>query len=244
MRETYYAGVYWGRRQASAEESARRAETFFRLLSDVHPDYARWFEQHDSEEPITPIQIEPTRDTFMRLFAQEENQRGLDGYYFGAWTGHEDQGQGGAMNLFCGAHSEGASNHSLLYFPVEDPGRERLLTTPVLAGVMRAMALAWEPDWGVVVSGDFRDTLSEQGSAGTFMGWMTYFSRSRGQVPALPPPARVEPVSDQGSLVILTPERLSGRNPEHLDLGRRVQSLLAAQGLLERVIPSRFPSGT
>lgn len=59
----------------------------------------------------------------------------------------------------------------LLYFPVEEPGSERMLTTPVLVGVVRAMAVAWEPDWDVIVSDDFRDGFSEQGSAGTFVGW-------------------------------------------------------------------------
>nr|WP_232537353.1 immunity 52 family protein [Cystobacter fuscus] len=111
-----------------------------------------------------------------------------------------------------------------------------MLTTPVLAGVMRAMALAWEPDWGVICSGDFRDLISERGSAGTFVGWVTYFSRERGEVPALPSPVRVEPVEDKGALVILTPERLSSSNPEHVALARRVQPLLEERGLLKRVV--------
>lgn len=243
MRETYYAGVYWGQRREPAEACALRTELFFRALSECHPNYERWYEKSNSARQGLTRGFKPTKDTFVRFFGKKKYQRGLDGYYFGAWTGHEEQDQGGAVSIFCGANSEGTSNHVLLHFPVEEPGRERLLTPPVLTGVMRAMVLAWAPDWGVVVSGDFRDTLSEQGSAGTFMGWLTYISSQRGQVPSLPSPARVEPVDDQGSLVILTPERLSGRNPEHLDLGRRVQSLLNAQGLLERVIPSRFPTG-
>lgn len=31
--ETYYAGAYWGTRQESAEECARRAAAFFNLLA-------------------------------------------------------------------------------------------------------------------------------------------------------------------------------------------------------------------
>jgi hypothetical protein len=243
MRETYYAGAYWGRRQESAEACARRAETFFRLLAECHPSYARWYEKTKSTRKGLPLPFEPTCDTFVRFFGKKKYQSGTDGFYFGAWTGHEEEDQGGAVTIFCGAHGEGSSNHVLLYFPVEEPGSERMLTTSVLTGVMRAMALAWEPDWGVIVSGDFRDSLSEQGSAGTFMGWVTYFSRQRGEVPALPAPVHVEPVEQKGALVILTPERLSGRNPEHLAFGHHVQQLLEARGLLGRVV-ERCPSPT
>jgi len=75
------------------------------------------------------------------------------------------------------------------------------------------------------------------------MGWVTYFSRQWGLVPALPEPVREEPVEEKGTLVVLTPERLSGRNPEHLALGRRVQSLLEDRGLIKRVVEPRTLHG-
>jgi hypothetical protein len=240
MTESYYAGVYWGRRQESAEECARRAESFFRLLVQCHPSYARWYEQQDSEEETEgQLHFEPSREVFVRFFGKEEYRSDGGGFRFGAWTGHTEQDQGGMVLIFCGAHAEGSSNHVVLYLPEEEAGRERMLTSSVLAGVMRAMALAWEPDWGVIVSGDFRDSLSEQGAAGTFVGWVTYFSRRRGELPSLPEPVHVEPVDDKGSLLILTPDHLTASNPAHLALGRRVQELLKERGLLRRVVEPR-----
>lgn len=236
MTESYYAGVYWGRRQESAGECARRVELFFRLLAHCHPSYARWYEQQDSEETEAPLHFEPSRETFVRFFEKEEYRSDGGGFRFGAWTGHPEQDQGGMVLIFCGAHAQGSSNHVILYFPEEMAGSERMLTSQVLAGVMRAMALAWEPDWGAIVSGDFRDSISEQGAAGTFVGWVTYFSRRRGELPGLPGPVRVEPVDEKGSLLILTPDRLTSSNPEHLALGRRVQELLKERGLLRRVV--------
>ena len=236
MRESYYAGAYWGRRQESADECARRAETFFRRLSESHPSYARWYEKNNSVKKALQLQFDPTHEAFVRFFGKKKYQCGTDGFNFSAWTGHVEQDQGGALMFFCGAHAEASSNFVLLYFPVEEPGHERMLTEPVLAGVMRALALAWEPDWGVIVSEDFRDALSQTGSAGTFMGWMTYFSRHWGEVPSLPEPVRVEALEDKGTLVILSPERLSATHPEHLELGRRVQRLLENQGLLRKVV--------
>ncbi|HLL83109.1 MAG TPA: Imm52 family immunity protein, partial [Longimicrobium sp.] len=65
------------------------------------------------------------------------------------------------------------------------------------------------------------------------VGWLMYFSREQGVVPPLPAPVRIEPVGDKGTLVILTPERLTAANPEHVELGRQVRRLLSKAGLLE-----------
>lgn len=241
IEETYHAAAYWGCRPESALQCARRAETFFRLLSRCDPTYARWYEQNNSAERV--LQFEPTSDTFVRFFGQKKYQVWEDeGFSFGAWTGHVEDDRGGMVTLSCGLRAEVAPNNVLLYFPSDGEELERLLTLPVLTGVMRAMALAWEPDWAVVASDDFRDCLSQQGSAGTFVGWLTYFSRQWGEVPALPEPARVEPVEDKGTLVILGPERLSAANPEHVSLGRRVQQVLEEHGLLRRLLPQRNSS--
>jgi len=70
---------------------------------------------------------------------------------------------------------------------------------------------------------------------------MTYFSRERGEVPALPAPVRLELVGDKGTLVILTPERLTPSNPEHVALARRVQNLLEERGLLRLVVQPPHP---
>jgi hypothetical protein len=102
--------------------------------------------------------------------------------------------------------------------------------------VMRAMALAWEPDCGVATSDLHRDTAWQRPQIGTFTGWITYLSRQRGTVPPLPAPVRIEPVEDKGTLVILTPERFTASNPEHVALAARVHELLERAGLL-RPIP-------
>ncbi|AKJ00066.1 immunity protein 52 of polymorphic toxin system [Archangium gephyra] len=238
MRETYYAGSYWGNRKDSAEECARRTETFFHLLSQCDPIYTRWFEQADSRKKALQLQFEPTADTFLRFFKRRTYQEGRDGFILWVWTGHED-GHGGLATMRCGSAAEFASNNCLLYLPSEEPERERVLQADVLAGVLRAMVLAWEPDWAVVTSDDLRTSFSQTSRAGTFVGWWTYFSRDRGELPPLPEPVRVQPVEDRGTLVLLTPERLTASNPEHLALGQRVQEVLLAKGLLEPVVSRR-----
>lgn len=247
MSESYYAAAYWGCRPESAQQCARRAEIFFRLLSACHPDYARWYEQSNSTKKALQLQFEPTYDTFLRFFSKKKHQHGRDGFGFGAWTGHVPTNQEGGMVLLgCGSYAEASPNLAFLYFPSEGPGLDRLLTLPVLTGVMRAMALAWEPDWAVAASDELREQLSETRRPGTFVGWLTYFSRQWGEVPALPEPVRVEAVEDKGSLVVLGPQPLSVAHPEHLALSRRVQQTIEQHGLLRPIIerPPQAPGGT
>jgi hypothetical protein len=238
MSESYYVGAYWGCRPESVEECAHRAETFFRLVSESHPTYGRWFEQANSTRRALQLQFEPTFDTFVRFFGQKRYQEGKDGFSFGAWTGHVEN-QGGMVLLSCGSLAEAVPNSAFLYFPSEPPGRDALLTSPVLTGVMRAMVLAWEPDWAVATSDVLREQLSQNRFPGHFVGWMTYYSRQWGDVPDLPEPVRVGSVEDKGSLVVLTPECLSAANPEHLVLGRRVQNVLEERGLLRGLLARR-----
>jgi hypothetical protein len=236
MSETYYAGAYWGCRPESAQECARRAETFFRLLSQCHPTYARWYEKASSTQRALQLQFDLNLDTFVRFFEKKTYQLGKDGFVFGAWTGHREN-QGGMVSLTCGSAAEVTPNGVLLYLPSEPPASELLITLPLLTGVMRAMALAWEPDWAYAGSDEFRDCLSQE-TSDTFVGWLTYIARSWGEVPALPEPARIEPVEDKGTLIILGPERLSATNPGHLALGQQVQQVLKTHGLLRR-LPER-----
>ena len=64
-----------------------------------------------------------------------------DGFSFGAWTGHLEQGQGGMVMLSCGSKAEFSLNFLWLSLPKETLGHERLVTAPVVAGAMRALAM-------------------------------------------------------------------------------------------------------
>lgn len=244
MRESYLAGAYWGCRPESAEACARRAETFFRLMAECHPSYVRWYEQAKSTKQALQLQFEPTQDTFMRFFSKKKYQSGRDGFYFSAWTGHVKQEEGGMLMLFCGSAAKVAPNNLILHFPTEELGEERMLTASVTAGVMRALAVAWEPDWALVTGDDgLWKELSRHDEADTFVGWMTYISHRWGgaDIPPLPEPVRVEPIGDQGSLITLTPERLTITRPDHVALGHGVQRLLEERGIFKPLIERRPP---
>lgn len=238
MREGYYAAVYWPARLESAEECARRSVTFFHLLAQCDEIYARWFEQEDSLEEALQREFAPDFETFLRFYQREENQLGRDGFSFSAWTGHTEDGRGGLVNLTCGDASGVYPNCCLLYLPWPEiePEGPSVMTTAALVNVLRAMALAWEPLFGVVATHELHRALRPARDPRGFVGWLTYLARSRGEIPPLPPPVRVEPVEDKGYLIIVAPERLTAANPEHVLLGRGVQEALDAKELLRPVL--------
>jgi hypothetical protein len=240
MIETYYAGIYWLARREAAEACARRAERFFQLLGRCDPAWKCWHEKADSFESAHKLQFTLDAASFQKLFAQRENQVAA-GFSFHLWTGD---------TLEETSLVDGNCGHSSLHLPStcvlkpydEGPISERVLTAPVMTEVLRAMALAWEPEWGVVTSHSYDDLISEQVMpAGTSVGWMMYFSRLRGTVPPLPAPVRIEPVEDKGTLVILTPERFTASNSEHVALAARVHELLDSAGMLRKLQP--WPAG-
>jgi hypothetical protein len=69
------------------------------------------------------------------------------------------------------------------------------------------------------------------------VGWLTYLSRRLGKLPPLPVPVRVEPVGELGWLLVLSPERMTASNPEHVAFTARVRELLDRADLIERPEP-------
>jgi hypothetical protein len=236
MLETYYAGAYWLSRKESAGDCARRAETLFSLLAQCDDAFTRWFLQGRTRKEALSRPIEPVAPTFEALFSKKENQLGANGFDLWVWNG-EAQGFTTGVNFNCGSASRLVSNTCLLRPPKKGPASERILTAPILAKVLRAMALAWQPEWAIATSSTHRDDVLKNAKAGTFVGWLMYFSRQRGAVPPLPAPVRVEPVEDKGTLVILTPERFTATNPEHVALAAHVHEVLDRAGLLHPLKP-------
>jgi Immunity protein 52 len=239
MVETYYAGAYWLARPESAQVCARRAERFFHLLERCDPAWTRWYETAGSFEEARKRQFRTDASNFQKLFAQEEHQID-DGFSFHLWTGDSLQETSG-VDGSCGSADHWLPSTCVVQTYAEGPLANRVLTAPVMTEVLRDMALAWEPEWGVATSEAHRDSVTEKAKPGTFIGWVMYFSRLRGKVPPLPAPVRIEPVEDKGTLVILTPERFTASNPEHVALAAHTHELLDRAGLLRPLQP--WPAG-
>ncbi|NVJ08818.1 immunity 52 family protein [Myxococcus sp. AM001] len=231
MTEKYYAGAYWPGRREPVEEYARRAGTFFRRLAPLDGAVSQWFEQASSLEEARNRRFEPDEKTLLGLFDKEKYQQGAGDVSFAAWNGVVEGNS--VASLSCGSRSCHVVDRCTLTLPPNGPVAERLLSSRILSQVVSALALAWDPEWGIATSVTHRDSSSEFADPGTFVGWVTYLARHRGPLPPLPPPVRIEPVGDKGTILVLTPERFMASNPEHVALAERVRALLDRAGLLK-----------
>jgi hypothetical protein len=237
MGETYYIGAYWGERREDAEACARRTAALVQSLMPMDPLFASWFRSAKSRKQALqqPLELELSslQQHIQRKIMRDSRRKPMEdlGFRVGLWNGYQG-GNDAWLQVACGGYSEWVGNRCVLNAPYKGPGSERALTTPFQVAALRAIATAWEPDWGVAMSHDLWDIIKEK-CPNVRVGWVTYLSRRLGRVPPLPAPVRIEPVEDKGALVILTPERFTASNPEHVALAERVRELLDRAGLLK-----------
>ncbi|WP_347402514.1 immunity 52 family protein [Corallococcus macrosporus] len=238
--ETYYAGAYWGARRETPEDCARRTARLLELLSPCDPFLARWYKLTRSLKdarkfPLMPPPDMPTlTEMFRRGVNRERGKPVIEQLGFNVTFGNGGGAYDSAdLSILCGCYSKVVPNSCVLSLPTlgRSPNAERVISAPVLTEAVRSMALAMDPDWAVAMSQSHRD-IEDDAQASPWVGWVTYFSRQRGTVPPLPAPVRIEPVEDKGTLILLTPERFTVANPEHVALARRVRELLTRAGLL------------
>ena len=242
MIETYYIGAYWGARKEDAEACARRTAACVQLLAPVDPLFASWFKGSRSlkqslQRPLE-LELSSLQQYIQREIMRDSRRKPMEqlGFSVGLWNGRQG-GNHAWLSIACGGYSEVTGNRCVLDAPDEGPGSERVLTAPFQVAALRAIATAWDPDWGAAISNVHRDII-EKKSPDVWVGWVTYLSRRLGRVPPLPAPVRIEPVEDKGALVILTPERFTASNPEHVALAERVRELLDRAGLLKAPVPA------
>lgn len=234
MLETYYAGVYWLNRPETSQACARRAESYFRLLAPLEPTWTQWFGKADTINEALKLRLDPEAPTVESLFAQKAHQTVKGGYALDLWNG-DPSSHGTTTNFCCGSSSPVVPNVCILNppEPAQNPAGERIVNASTMTQVLRAMALAWEPDRGVVMSHSHREMIRREGKLPpVLVGWITYLSSRRGSIPPLPAPVRAEPVENLGTLITLTPERFTVNNPSHVELAAHVRALLDEAGLL------------
>lgn len=239
-REVYHVGAYWESRREDVEECARRADLFFHLLAQCESSLGQWYRAGRVARG-SPGHLVRTndREELKESLLRGRNRTDLDksviedlGFSMHVWNQRPDA-RATILTIRCGAYTDRGSNLCLLKPPREGEAAERMLSAPMLARILECMVTAWDPDWGVVTSNKVQDLIPSADEENAEVGWMNYFSRRRGTVPPLPAPVRIEPVGTLGMLVILTPERFTASNPEHIALGLRVRELLGRAGVLK-----------
>ncbi|RKH40307.1 hypothetical protein D7Y23_34975 [Corallococcus sp. AB050B] len=212
------------------------------MLAACDPALANWNKipkprGKGRKTPLMPPSLPALTEAFRRGVNREPGGPPFEDLGFRVGAYNDGTGQDFAsINMKCGCYAEfRMANACVLRLPAKGANAERIFTASVLMEVVRSMALAWEPDWAVAMSRTQQELHDEDGKADMWLGWVTYLARHRGSVPPLPAPVRIEPVEDKGTLIILTPERFTVANPDHVALARRVRELLVRAGLMQPI---------
>ncbi|MFP2899457.1 immunity 52 family protein [Corallococcus sp. 4LFB] len=237
MVETHYAGCYWLVRPEPVESCARRLESFLGMMAPLEPTWNRWHQSAATFEKARKRQVQPDATTLAKLLGQKSNRIG-DSSRFWLWAG-ESPDETSGINGSCGGSSTFVSSRCILNSLGQSEVAKRVVTAPVMTSVVRAMALAWEPESGIATSHAHLEQMKvdQFSSPGTYVGWVMYFADFRGPVPPLPAPVQVEHLPDRGTLITLTPEKFTVSNPAHVALAADVQARLQDAGLLRPLRP-------
>ncbi|MFP2931314.1 Imm52 family immunity protein [Pyxidicoccus sp. 3LG] len=237
MTEFFSIGTYWGVRREPAHSCAERAQTFFQSLRVRDPSFEQWYRAGRKLKgaPGIPIDMRSLQELTIRFqkgqIHTDLNRRPMEELGFGlsVWTERAGRTR---ISMRCGVYSPFGSNVCLMNLPDQGEIAERLLTLPMMTQLLLDMVEAWDPDSGLVDTSDHMMLNPDETSVHARVGWVTYVSKSRGTIPPLPAPVRIDPVGDKGMLITLTPERFTASNPEHVALAARVRELLDRAGLL------------
>jgi hypothetical protein len=210
-------------------------------MARYDPLFSRWFRpprsRKQASEPLS-LDVPTLRDRFTQGRTRNDEGGIIDDLGFrifadsGQWPNTPPR-EFASLTVKCGSYAESLSNPCVLNLPSAGDAMEHVIRAPMLANILRAMIAAWEPERCLATSRAHRELVSERAAVGTFVGWVMYFPRQLGPVPSLPSPVQVEPVEDRGSLVILTPERFTASNPEHVALAAHVHEVLSHAGLMK-----------
>lgn len=233
--EGFYVGVYVPGRSESFDVCVQRTAHMFRLLKDVDQTFEQWFRQGWTLEEALECRLDLERNELIKAFDKTDIGDEV-WWHLSAWNGLDDD-SASAFHITCGRNPRGGD--SVIFDDVQEtsPTGDRLLQTPVMSRLLRALVSAWDPQMGIVMSHRHRETAFEKAAFEHRIGWINYFSHKLGAIPPLPSPVRTELVEDKGSLVILTPERFSTDNPAHVALSLRVSAELKNAGILRPLLP-------
>jgi Immunity protein 52 len=131
---------------------------------------------------------------------------------------HSPHEWGVDVRCHCGAYGKWVGNSIVFNLDRLYKAADRVLQVKPLVSLFRAVVEVWEPDYAVLASHEFREIARPSDGPKRYIGWLTYLAAKWGPLPPLPTGVRVEPIGELGNLIILTEERCSAANPDHVNL--------------------------
>jgi hypothetical protein len=227
----FFVGGYWAARKESIEQCAERLSRFFADLAACDPSLTTWYERGRSRQQAAEQRAEVRDENYLRnLLDRGRNRRDVGrtvieelGFRTGLWNGG-DENKAIGLNITCGLYwtspnpSASMSNSVTVDLP-ENLGE--LKQSERMAGVLAAVARAWEPDWAGIMS---RDAMSARAfnAKVPFVDWMVFVPRKIDNVPAPSSLIRLE----KGSLIVVQPDPPVATDTEAQNSIRKIEDIL------------------
>lgn len=236
---TYQLSAFWTPRPEGAAACAARLARMFTGLAAIHPAFTRWNRggrsRASANRPFCamPPNLEELTGIFEKGLAHKDVPRDPwpeMGYSVSAWNGRDDA-RVVLLRVHAGAYNNHPEPNSVsMQLPPAQPGNEDFINAEVPARVLVAIATAWDANWGVIESWDYKgqNTNANGQLLRPWGGWITYLSAPyAGRITPLPAAARSEPVAGGGLVIVATPDPFTVANPAHVAALDALQQALA-----------------
>jgi hypothetical protein len=177
MTDNFYVGAYWGPREESALDCAKRLSNCLIRLSAAHPALAVWYPKGASKAASGDA-VSTAPEDLVRLLVRGRNRRDVDGSVM------EELGFRAALwnrekiaisfSVTCGSYlaSGFVMNNFVIQLPVPEADALELYEPDTAQDIIYSLVDAWEPEWATWASFSMR-AAQAQGS-GPVVGWLTY----------------------------------------------------------------------
>ena len=246
--EVNYIKAYWRPRAESTHDCAMRLARMLGGLAMAHPAFARWNEQADTRvaanKPawVMPPDIEELTAVFEKGRQYKDEPRvpwPEMGYSVSAWNGR-DPPHGVSLILHSGTYADWIPFPNTIDLSLSRVGGDNtdLISVAVLKPALLNVAMAWEPDYAVVVPWTYWPRSFEGSDYPNLRsGWMIYLAPQYAERMVPPPVAIVEPAVRGGMLLLATEQQFDMENPAHLAAADAIQ--IALEPLQSMIPPGR-----
>lgn len=217
VADAFYVGGYWGPRQESVTDCARRLSNFMTMLAGIHPSLASWYEKGMSRQAALAHRVDPSIETVRNLLLAGHARRDDDdrtvmadlGFSVALWNGRAPEV---AMRTRCGSWAAVpglTSNIVVVDLPEAEGDGLALYHRATALGLVHAVVTAWQPSWCTWTSRELLRAQAVQPGEGV-VGWSTYVANlDCMRNDRLPPNATVERL-EGGLLITLNGDVASG----------------------------------
>jgi hypothetical protein len=235
--------AFWGPREESAEQCARRMQHMLQDFAGTHELLAHWYKKGRSRKQALKHPIDPSYESLVKLFRANPLGRPL-GYSVGWWNGAEDD-HAMDMRASAGHRSMHVLNDAVLALPDDPETTGHLFEPDTLLAILTAMVRAWEPECAELGSSAMRMALyypdddHEWPWSKPRVGWFTYLRADRLHHLPADVPCEVIELPGLGSIFLLTRDhRMSVHRPEDMQATRALCEWLEQAGALAPMITS------